>query len=288
MFATGTYWTVLAGPEFKSAISEGIVSEVAEVYCYAMERFLTDFVDYFWGLRRKYQQEGNGPYEQLCKIALNSLYGKFGQRDWSWERVDGVTPPRRWCKWARIETASGTVKRMRSLGNLVQQKADTGPSKYSFIALPAFVTSYAREHMRRLRDIAGEANIWYQACDSLHLNETGYQRLVAAGCIDSEALGAMKLVGIYETAEYRGINDYTLDGSDKIAGLRKSARKVGSNEWEQVVFDGLASIYSRLPSDSVGSRVERVHRCKQFPPGRIYSDGRVSPPHLEMPGKREK
>lgn len=267
-FARGDYRTVLAGPELYRAASAGLIRRVYSTARYELADLFSSFVDYFWQLRWMNRLAGNLPYEGLCKLALNSLYGKFGQKSVPWVNRPAIYAHERWQHWNKIDASTRTIREFRSIGPLVQERVPQGDAGHAFVAIPAFVTAYAREQMRRDRETAGHHNVYYQAVDALYVSDLGLERLQAAGRIDPARLGALRLEATASDADFLGGGYY----------------RIGSRWVRSSVYGGSVQV------DWDTWRAERMQRlesgltCGDQPGVRVTTDKVVKRPTLPTEG----
>ena len=143
-----------------------------------------------------------GAEKQLYKIWLNALYGKFGKKPESCDKVpylDGEV----------VKFKTGIVKDTKSI----------------YTAISCFITSYGRQKLHN----AINANIEYFVycdTDSVHLT-TKYPKGIE---IDDNKLGAWKLEKVYTKSKYLGQKTYMGESEDgkldvKIAGCQKGVKK---------------------------------------------------------------
>jgi hypothetical protein len=128
------------------------------------------------------------------------------------------------------------------LGDTCRRRIQNEEIPTSFPAIASFVTAYGRELMRELREIAGATHVHYQAVDAVYVDDTGLARLQAAGKIGEKELGKLELVGSYESAEFRGINNYSVGSKHVRGSVKASAKQIGPNTFEEPHFQHLASI----------------------------------------------
>ena len=89
IFPRGNFTVWLWQPLYELAESMGWIVSVKRVFAYRSERIFKGYVDRLYADRMRYKKEGNKAYDALCKLLMNSLYGKFGQRKMAnWERVE--------------------------------------------------------------------------------------------------------------------------------------------------------------------------------------------------------
>lgn len=70
----------VTGHEIAAAMDYNAIRdiEVHVAFVFSMLMSFSDYVDYFFEMRKKYQASGNAALDYFCKIFLNALYGKFG------------------------------------------------------------------------------------------------------------------------------------------------------------------------------------------------------------------
>ncbi len=89
LFPRGTFSVWLWQPLYEIALELGWIADVKRVFAYRAEPIFKGYVDKFYTDRMKYKSDGNRAYDGLCKLLMNSLYGKFGQRRMAnWELVE--------------------------------------------------------------------------------------------------------------------------------------------------------------------------------------------------------
>jgi hypothetical protein len=209
-------------------------------------------------------------------LMLNSLYGKFGQRNGKWEDRPDLWPPEPWSKWTRGEKGDPHYQEYRSLGKLVQERVEIGEHPQAFPAIAAFVTAAGRMRMRELRAIAGEENVYYQAVDALYVSTPGYLRLDRAGEIADKQLGKLNLEKIAATAEFRGLNNYTLGDKHVIGSIKAKAVKQEDGSYKQDHFESLAGILQREQDATVRVYPVVKHLQNHYRRGTISQTGWVT------------
>lgn len=193
---------------------------------------------------------------------------------------------------------------IRFVGNLLQVKLLEGEHHESCPIIASYVTSYSRQHMRELRTIAGHYNTFYCDTDSLFVNAMGFQRLNRAGWISSSDLGKLKIEGIENYLHVYGPKDYIF-GSQKVhKGIRHNAKAVCPhcdevlsekwrckkcrltikevNKWEQLQFEGIASILKRKPDPYIEIKTIRKTLHRQYTKGTVSPSGWTEYPVLSL------
>lgn len=301
-YAVGKLRTTLAYPELKRALQEGAVKKLWAMATYKVAPLFSDFVSSMFDLRKRYNLEGNRSFAFMVKCLMNSLYGRFGMRAYKWENDANAIPPIPFGYWWEQSSRSDTLQVYRSLCWLPQRQCTSdcpesgcnarecinpghcqkNPLEYidSFPAIPAYVTSYGREEILRLAAIAGVDNCLYSDTDSLHVTGNGRANLGMANEINSIAIGKLKGVGTFTTAEYRGYKDYTLGDMATISGVKANAEPLGNGEYRQQQFQRLASVLAGNELDSIAVNRITVKREQFIPLGGVDESGRVLLPLL--------
>jgi hypothetical protein len=274
MFPLGEFVTTLCTPELQYALAHNHIRETYEAAIYDKARLFTRFIDTMYELRLQFDALGDETAKYYTKIMMNSLYGKFGQRGIH-EEIIGSCDPNELYVETEIDLVSGKRYRNRHIAGLILSRSIEGESRYSHPAIAAHVTAHARMMLYRLLWVADPVDTFYMDTDSLHVNRSGFDRLLPY--IDSERLGALKLEKVINSAIYYGPKDYELDGMRVIKGIRKTATELSPGVFSQ---DQWVSIRGAMLTGHGGGplirRVER-HLARQYSKGRVSSAGRVAP-----------
>ena len=139
IFGTGRITDSWTHVELRYAMKLGyIIEKVYETIYYTQTyKPFKKFVDCMYSLRDKFKSENN-PAEHIIKILMNSLYGKFGQRnDSHFEYVS--------CEDENLEQMMINNPDNCPLGNLVRFNLKGGePSIFQIPIFPCYITSLAR------------------------------------------------------------------------------------------------------------------------------------------------
>lgn len=279
IYPVGVFQAVLTTPELEYALEHCEILRVGQVAIYEKAPIFKAYAQYFADLKAYYEQEGNRPFREIAKKLANSLYGKFGQSDIETDLSFDLPPigPReapyydyRVRKWYRIY----------KLGHQVVFEKSGGESFNSFPAIPAHVTSYARLYLWSLIEQAGRDNVFYCATDSLIVNEQGYQNL--RPLIDDHKLGYMKVEHQSDQLEIWGPNNFRLGDKLKSGGIRRNARQLSHNTFEQDVFLGLRGAIRKGYADLVTVKKVKKQVHRRIKTGTVLDSGRVRPFRLSL------
>lgn len=265
--------TVLCGPELERAVASGHVIGVEVAQLYHAGDLFGSWFDAVQKMRADAQGDADPLRLALVKRLANSLHGKFGQSGRQWEMLPGQTAPQSWGEYAHHDLATGSVERRRAIDGAAQVMREADDGRGCCPAIAAWVCSYAREHMRSIRLEAGERNVFYEDADSLHVSQSGFDRLSLSGRIHPLHPGSFKCESVVHSAEYRGVKHYRHDGNWTIAGHSLTGTYDLRGDWSQVEFtsmDGLLS--SGLPTNPI-STVRKIGPIEADPDCGYAADG---------------
>lgn len=258
LYLRGSFATVLAGEELMHAKQLGVIKGCRSWAVYDCAPIFTNYVDFCWQHRFVALLSNDHAKAYLWKAMMNSLFGKFAQRNVGWVVCPNVIVPSPWTQWVDYDPVIDSVRAYRSIGWVAQAAQFQGYAAHAFVAIAAFVTAAARRKMDMYRQQAGAGNYYYQGVDSLHVSDRGLANLEAAGAIDENALGKLRIVSRHTNARYQGQHYYTLDGVITCAGRKSSAVQLADGEWEQIETQHLDCQVHGPEMDSVRrSRVKR-------------------------------
>lgn len=272
-YPVGRHWTTLAGAELERALTFGHVQEVRRCAVYQLAPVCHEFVRRWWQWRTEYARAGDTVLSALCKAMPCYLYGRWGQLASAWEPAgnDSFGPPfavaphwdaqtKQWHPGRTIASRSeidrAHVYRVDHSGLATRTVCRKNwrfdlETPTSFPAIAAFTTAQARVIMDDYRAIAGAENVYYQCVDALHVSQEGYDRLLAAGAIDPDRMGALKLKRVADRVEYYGPNCLRVDGVLCAAGLPGRHVVAPDGTIRAQTVEGLQSILRRGPDGTV-------------------------------------
>jgi len=195
-------------PEIEVALRHGVKIEFFEGYIWKNKtKLFSNFVDFYYNIRKENKNNAMG---YICKLILNSLYGKFAQK----ERKSVLV---------RLK-ADELEKLLKKKISVIPYKGDLYEVIYPqtithrIIQLSALTTSYVRAYLAELI-IKYKDNIIYADTDSLHLNCEIYENI-------GQELGQLKLEKA-GSGIYLGRKQYMIENNIKFKGVK--------------VFDNLAN-----------------------------------------------
>lgn len=274
IFPIGNFVTVLCTPELRYAIAHNHVKEVLECYTYEQADIFTSYVDTMYRLRQDFKSAGVGEYEKLCKVLMNSLYGKFGQKAENWVKI-GVAPN----EPDREETVyyydSPKSSRIRYLLGEIYQSIGCSESFDSFPAIAAHVTAYARMYLWSLMQQCGIGNYFYCDTDSLIVNDVGLDNL--SEYMNETELGKLKVQESFTHLVLRGLKDYETGAKVVVKGIRKNAKQISNGVYQQQSWPTFKGI---LRTDNVNIYTVNTvtkHLSREYTKGIVGETGQISP-----------
>lgn len=274
---TGLFVTVLVGPELVNAIQAGIVLAIRRYARYEMAELFRPWVERWWLQRWSAKLAGNTFESELCKRLMNSLYGKFAQKRHEWEDLPDTRHADRWACWTDLDATTSELTHYRSIAGTVQKSVEKGYHPNAFVAISSFVTSYARQRMRLLRDVCGVGHCYYQGIDSLYVSDTGLARLRDTGQIDAGSLGLLRHEATAESAYFAGWGLYKFGDKWVRTAIGRGAIECHPGEFQQDNFERLSNAIAHEPIDGVRVQTVKKTIAAASPVGIIGKDGWVKP-----------
>lgn len=282
LYATGSFWTVLCGPELARALKAGAVSSVARWRQYEIEPILRPYALGIWDERIKATEAGDELLSSLCKALLARLHGKFVQREAKWKVSPDDTAPRPWHRWTRLNTETDEVEHFRSIGWEVQKQQTPRDAKFSFPAIAAWVTAWGREYLRHWMQVAGTRNVLYVSTDSLIVTEPGRANLEKHGIIGNYGIGSCRVVNTADSVEVNGPNDFRIGNKRIFAGLPIGSVSCGGHTASYSVRPSLRSIITGTPGETIAETVQTGKIDATGDIWRLTKSGFLTPIKLQL------
>ncbi len=275
MFPIGTFWVTLTTPEIEAVLSMGEILEVKEVAIYRKAPLFKKWVNEVYRMRLDFKEKGNLIFEDFSKISLNSLYGKFGQRSGEFKTI-GVAP----VDEVKVERGIDYETRQTYIiytygGKMYLRSGKNKEGRDSFPAIASHVTAHARMYLYGLMLIANQANIYYCNTDSLFVNQEGFDNL--RHLIDEAKLGYLKVEKVSDEVTIKGCKDYVIDDIVKIKGIKKNAKQISENIYEQTRFYKFRSLLRKGSLDAPLTETFTKELKRVYLKGEVQLDGWVKP-----------
>lgn len=274
MFPVGTFWTVLTGVEIAEVLKVGEILEIGWSGAWHVAPLFRDFVKEIFALRYAALERGDDSQVEFLKKILNSLYGKFGQNGFKWDR-DRWEPAEPDGSWIEYDYETGESRYCRRLSGLTQRKRRDAESRESVPIIAAFVTSYQRVRLLDIIRTAGFDQTVYCDTDSVFVTPDGYARLKPY--LARHGLGALETKGRASNMEIRGLKDYTFGDENHVKGVRDNADWLDDSTIVQNQWSGLRGAALRGNIDTQTIRRQTKHLTRSYTKGTRLPTGRVEP-----------
>lgn len=281
-YCRGSFHTILAGEELKEAIDKNHVLGHRCYSSYELHDHLAGFVHDLYLQRLQAREDSDSYREMFCKMMLTNLHGKFGQMSSDMVHRTDFLAPQQWGTWVTTSVTTGKQREFRCMNHEPWEIVERKEIAKSFPAISAMITAAARCHMRRMREIAGRANLVYQAVDSLIVTQTGFDRLESAGEIDSQALGKLKLEHQAARCYIGGTGFYQIGNKDVLVGRKEEAIPLDDRRFRQEEQATGREIFCQPPGTTITLSNRTVKLPNEQIGGTVDRFGFVTPPVLNQ------
>lgn len=278
IFPVGNFDAVLTSPELSEVTKFGVIKNVLEVSWYDKAPIFRAYVDYMYSERKKAKQKGDKTRSLFYKYLLNSIYGKFGQKNEYWKEVGEESNEGNEYMEDFYDFEAGKWRLVYHFGGKIWDKSGFKEGYDSFVAIPAFVSAYARCYLWELIKHAGlRKNIFYCDTDSLFVNQAGYERLKPY--VDQTRLGYLsdKGEGLMLVSN---VKDYVFNEERNIKGVRKEAKEIKVGVFKQHQFSRFRTALKKGAVDTVEEKEVTKHLTRDYNKGVVRADGWVTPYEL--------
>lgn len=232
------------GDELKYILDHADNLTVNKAYQYKAEVDFEPLIQYLYDLRLKYKQAEDEINQINVKLIMNSIYGKYAQRNTQLQYLYKV-PDDLNTMGLYTDEKTGNIETCRVFQGRFYKEIRDKLSNSACPIIPAEITSSARLYMYKLLIQAGIENVAYMDTDSLFVNKNGYRAL--RNRIDPKRLGFLKLEGKSDKVVLAGSKAYSFNEEIYLKGVpRKAVKNLnGSYRYLQVgslneVFNGQA------------------------------------------------
>ena len=281
MYMNGYGWVTLAGPELLYAQRKGYIQARKSWATYICKPIFDEYVDYFWQLKIEGEQNNDYIQRTFAKLLLNSLYGKFGQLGANLIPCNDYLPTNEFGFTSIDNLKNGTLERYLNFFDIVFKEVKGKELAFSIPAISSFVTSHARQHMRKLKEVAGEGNYYYMSTDSLMVNEEGRRNLYGDNEVDAGVMGKLSLEAEGDSAWIGGCHFYRIGDKFTEGAKKASAETIDKFTWKEPHFDSLKSALQRGGQAEIHIKKLVKRRSMEYRKGKLLTDGTVIPFGLE-------
>jgi hypothetical protein len=282
IFPIGKIRQTLTSPEIeyiKNNPECGKILSIEKAVFYQQAKIFPEYVDFFYKLRCDSKNEA---VKTMCKLFMNSLYGKFGQHNSTIPEL--ITDPIKKKMYLEImddantlEVFDGLSSKYVKIGDALYyiSKNDGEFARDSIPIIASTVTSYARMMLWDLMQKAGSQNVIYCDTDSLFVNNDGLANLKSE--INSTELGKLKIEKS-GSCQIHGAKDYTFNGKVKLKGIKENAKKISDDTYIQYQFHTKNQRYrDGTPDGIVVVKPVTKKLSRNYDKGFVCADGEVRP-----------
>lgn len=273
-FPVGTFDCYVTTHGLNRAIQNNELKKIYEIAIYEKDYIFCDYVDYFYKLRMEYKKQGNKIYEQIVKILLNSLYGRFGMKYKKTISENAESAE----DYYRIETYDEETKEYEIETVLLNKRITEGlevNGKQSLVAIPAHITEAGRMMLYSIIENIGRNNVFYCDTDSIKIEYNNINKVNHE--IHESNLGALKIEHRFDNLTIYGLKDYVAGDEVKIKGVPKNAEKIEDNIYKYKQFCGQSTHLREREVEHfiVKDIVKQLYRI--YDKGKVTSSGFVKP-----------
>lgn len=281
IYPTGKFHTWLTTPELKYAIKHNHITKVVTAAIYKQDYIFKEYINYFSSLRERYKKENNKIYDSLSKYLENCLFGKFAQKLSVCRKDKKCNKKLFGTETVYYLDEDKLIEIMYFAGRetWIEKKEEEG--FHSFVAIAAHVTAYQRLKMYKTIQKLGRKNCYYTDTDSIFCNEKGYNKIKDK--IHKTKLGYWDLEETTTNLHIRTNKDYSFGKQQKIKGIKKNAKEIKHNVFEQTVFPSfLSDMINTIKKPYLISTTTKT-LTREYRKGIIKKDGTVTPFHFKTP-----
>lgn len=278
-YPTGLFQTTLTTPELQLAIQRDWIKEVHSIAWYNHHFIFRDYIDYFYQLRLSYRKQELTGFENIAKLFINSLYGKFGQLGLN-QVVIGKTDIQNILKEVVFDLETGKKFYHIYLAGKIYRETKEGESYNSFPAVASHVTAYARMYLFSLIRKVSPSHVFYTDTDSLIVDKTGYKELESL--INPNILGLLKVELQSDWLEVNAPKDYQMEGRRKTKGISPKAIEISPGVFEQEQWSRLDGLIQSGDVSEYKMRKVIKHQKREIFSGIVQPNGWVVPFHLPL------
>lgn len=274
IFPIGDFTAVLTTNEIFKGLNCGHITRINNYALYEKAKLFKEYVNFFYSNRLEFERKQMFSYAYQCKIMLNSLYGKFGQRIEDWKFVcEDSTRDYDW--WQEYDFNTKQIYTYRCINHSVEVSTGHHEGFNSLVAISAEVTANARLLLWHLIQTARLQNVYYCDTDSLIVNTSGLENLTPY--IETSQLGKLKIVSSTDNISIHNLKDYSFGGKVKIKGIKRDAEMIEYNKFKQMQSLGIKTGLHQHDINRVIWRTVTKELKRDYTKGEVLADGRIKP-----------
>lgn len=281
IYPTGSFRTVLAGPDLRALYECGEVRNVHTVSTYDMARPFAEAMGALLQDRADAIARADEAGATFAKLVSNSLGGKFAQRAGGWCRRAKLDGMRQWGEEAIMIQGKERARRIRWICGCAFEWEESKEAHGPHTAVFAYLTAYGRQQMAAILRACPPKTVLSEDTDGAWLLDSALDALRAAGILAEAGPGKLRIKDSGRTARFLSARHYHIDFRWTLSGYSTT----------EITPDGrnVRHVAARsLLAHRVDSAPRRVVKSVSYPAlpvdaggGIIDALGWVHPPHLE-------
>lgn len=276
-FPIGRISSVITGPEYRYLADRGWITSIDKLWVYKRGQPFNDYINYFWNLRKEAIASEDKVWDWISKLFMNSLYGKFGQRNPIYEVLDAHPGQPDGLEAVITSLSSRPTSRM-ILGGKIWLKTGEEPAQWTFYPLSAWVTAYARLKLWDLIKLAGKGHCYYCDTDSLYVDQVGFDNL--QHLIAENQLGKLGIKRQGRSLIIKGAKDYEFDGKRYLKGVPEKAIEIEPGVFKYWTFLKTRTKLRTGDPNQIIQKTITKKLSRKYKKGEILSTGEVIPYEL--------
>lgn len=242
---------VLAGAELRVACANADVRNVRDCYIYERADLFSSFVRHYYANKCAASASGNKADTMIYKMLLNCLHGKFAQRGHKWQPAPDTIARGYYGYWWHKRSGGSVFVRHRSIAGVVEAQEEAEQPKHCFPAISACITSNARVLLETDISTAGPHNVLYCDTDSLHVVDSGLERLTRVGRVHASMLGHYRVLVSGQSAHYYGRQHYRIGDHHVCSSIKPDAVEISDGVYLQDAYQGVERVLEHGTLDRV-------------------------------------
>jgi len=273
-YPVGEFWTTLTTPELKLVIDNGWLRDVGAMSWYRTSPLFAEYVNEFTDLRHSYDRNGNEGFSKICKMLVNGLFGKFGQRGMKQEII-GDCDPNKMGRETIYDEENNVIFDQVYLAGKIFKEYKTGEAFHSFPAIAAHVTAEARLYLYQLATQVPAHSVFYMDTDSLIVDQDGYDILKTD--LDPSKIGKLKVEITSPWLEINAPKDYKMEGRSKTKGVKLDAELLSNGKYRQIHWTKLNGLIRAGKTEGYMTRQVDKEQHRIIHSGRVGHFGWIAP-----------
>lgn len=277
IFPRGNFLAALCGPEILLAAEHGEIVSCGFMACYEGRPIYRKWVEMLFAARRAWEKGDVCDISSAIKAIMNASFSKWAawKREWQ-DRPDELCPwP--WDQFWRHNEETDELEQWRCFAWHVQRLRIIGEPGDSCPAITAYINSLARVKLWQAIEACDPGRVFYCDTDSVWTDQVGFEQLGAAGMLDAQELGKLKVAGTYSSVELFGLKRYFADGKLTCAGGDGETVRT-SDAWALAMRPTPAHAFLRKHRPpGIERSVARMRLNMPYRHGIVANDGWVQP-----------